>query len=133
MGGERWQKLWNGIQRLKELHVEKCSHDVASNNMVVIFAKAEDQLNIWLEDENGDGSGKVLASREVNMALFAADGDSDDRSKDIETEEDKSKDKSSRDTPLPSAANILEDEIRKVSGKIDELKFQSAEFIYELD
>ena len=113
--------------------MEKCSHDVASNNMVVIFAKAEDQLNIWLEDENGDGSGEVLASREVNMALFAADGDSDDRSKDIETEEDKSKDKSSRDTPLPSAANILEDEIRKVSGKIDELKFQSAEFIYELD
>merc|ERR1711916_151755 len=127
------QKLWNGIQRLQRVKCGEMSHDVASNNMVVIFAKAEDQLNIWLEDENGDGSGKVLASREVNMALFAADGDSDDRSKDIETEEDKSKDKSSRDTPLPSAANNLEDEIRKVSGKIDELKFQSAEFIYELD
>jgi len=116
-----------GFDVSKELNLDKCSYDVASNNMVVIFAKSESQLTIWLEDEDSKGHGKVLMSRDINQGVFVTDENNGSNIASDINENDRSHEKSS------SAANIIEDEIKKVSGKIDELKFQSAEFIYELD
>ena len=134
--------MFIGFEVSKELNLDKCSYDVASNNMVIIFAKAENLLRIWLEEEDmkDGGSGKVLRSRNIDTTVFDEGSRADKEGRlNHEVGEDKDSitdNNSNISSPYEgkaSAAQILEHNIKRVTGKIDELKYQSAELIYELD